>query len=506
VGAALAHQFRLVVAAEFLTELERTTREGALDPILALAKKLPRLPSVDSVERNRLAELIHQIVFLAPGHAEAKSVQALSDCQHLAHAALARAAGYVTSDGKVLAARVELRHKLGIDVTSLEEFVEILMEEQSIPDQLRLEGTDCTFSATPLIRIHAFLKSCGVPVKIIDEFPPEPANATLSQGVSISEGDDVVAIGVLKNPPTVDAPARALVHIRPDHVACDIFADKIIDSICREASRTTPVAIEMTCSPGQAVVRQAAILRGFLPTTDPTVFVKVAIGRPITMSNWDAVVQQTRRKTGLIIPDRDVGLNNVKEGVSIKRSDGTRAIVPLPILEEALAPTIISWPGRNGVIVPIARSYAADLLGTDSQFKLFGNPEASFATRRTYFCSPRVAGLLRPSTPILFYESVRSGGRGAIIAAARVVDASIERKEHVPAELLRRAVVDDPEQFSTSADVLAVVFDTVLCLPRPVPLAELRRLNAVGSANFQTSTVVDSAKLGAILDFGWSRA
>ena len=44
IKAALAHQIRLVVAPEFLVELERQTRGIEVDPILSLARQLPRLP------------------------------------------------------------------------------------------------------------------------------------------------------------------------------------------------------------------------------------------------------------------------------------------------------------------------------------------------------------------------------------------------------------------------------------------------------------------------------
>jgi hypothetical protein len=171
-----------------------------------------------------------------------------------------------------------------------------------------------------------------------------------------------------------------------------------------------------------------------------------------------------------------------------------------------LSPTILIWPGRDGVIVPITHNYANDLLGTDKQFPLFGSPEAAFVTRKTYFNSPRAASLLRPGLPILFYESVRSGGQGAIVAAARVIDATVVKKNQVPGDLLRRAVVEDLDGLSSSTDILATTFDNLLRFPKPVSLADLRTFGAVGAANFQTATPVTSANIGAIFDLGWVRA
>ena len=190
----------------------------------------------------------------------------------------------------------------------------------------------------------------------------------------------------------------------------------------------------------------------------------------------------------------------------VQGPDGKSVTVRLPALEDALSPTILVWPGREGVIVPIMRNFADDLLGTSDQFLLFGSPEAAFVTRRTYFNSPRAATLMRPGVPMLFYESIRSGGRGAIVAAARIVDATVMAKEQVPEELLRRAVVEDLEPLSASTDVLATSFDNLLRFPAPVPLKRLRVLGATGSANLRTATALTSAQLSAILEQGWLRA
>ena len=156
--------------------------------------------------------------------------------------------------------------------------------------------------------------------------------------------------------------------------------------------------------------------------------------------------------------------------------------------------------------MPIARHYADDLLGTSDQLPLFGSPEAAFMTRRTYFNTPRSAPLMRPGTPMLFYESRRSGGRGAIVAVARIVDATILPKQQVPDELVRRAVVEDLEPLSASSEILATSFDNLLRFPKVVFLDTLRALGATGASNLQTSTALSHQALAAILELGWTRA
>lgn len=503
IAAALGHQIRLAVAPEFIVELERTTKDDAVDPVLALARQLPRLPIDDREETDRLAHLVHTIVFVDPALSEAGSPQALSDARHLAQAAMARASGYVTSDRRMLEARNCLLQQIGIDVASLEEFDALLPIEASAQDNARLRDSDCTVRSVSVDAIREYLHSHHVAETFIAEFAPSSAALDPWRARAVMEAGEIVAVGIYCAPHRIDAPARIFVHVRSDHVACDTFADHLLDAQCEEACRSGPVTIELPCTPGQAVVRRAAGLRGFLPVSHADTLIKVALGRPVTDESWSAIARHTRRKTGLRLPEGGPTLEAVQSGLGVQSPDGKTITVRLSALEDALGPTILIWPGRDGAIVPIARNYADDLLGTSDQFPLFGSPEAAFLTRRTYFNSPRSAALLRSGRPILFYESLRSGGRGAIVAAARIVDATVVRKEQISEALLRRAVVEDVSTLSSSADVLATTFDSLLRFPRPVPLADLRALGAATGTNFRTATAVTGARLSAILERGW---
>jgi ribosomal protein S18 acetylase RimI-like enzyme/predicted nucleic acid-binding protein len=504
ITAALNHQIRLAVAPEFVVELERTTTRDAVDPVLALARQLPRLPIHDRGETDRLTELVHTIVFVTPALKEAGSPQALSDARHLAQAAMARASGYVTSDTPILNARDQLLQQVGIDVASLEEFIALLPIESSTQDNVHLKGTDCAVKAAPVDAVRRYLQDHRVAEAFIGEFASSSALLGPWRARAVTEAGEIVAVGVYCAPINVDSPARVFVHVRSDHVACDTFADYLLDAQCEEACHSGPVSIELPFIPGQSVVRRAAIMHGFLRAPHSDTLIKVALGRPVTGDSWQTIARHTRRKTGLRLPEAVPSSEAVQFGLEVQSPGGKMVRMRLPALEDALSPTILIWPGRDGVIVPIARGYANDLLGTSDQFPLFGSPEAAFLTRRTYFNSPRSAALLRPGLPILFYESVRSGGRGAIVAAARIVDAIVVRKDQISGGLLRQAVVEDFKPLSASADVLATTFDNLLRFPKPVSLAELRSLGAASSANLQTSTAVTAARLSAILERGWS--
>ena len=195
IGAALAHQIRLAVAPEFVTELERETRGEDIDPILKLARQLPRLPATDRNETDRLATLVHNIVFVATNSSSAGSVQALSDARHLAQAALARASGYVTSDGQLLDAREELLRQIGIDVASLDEFAALLPVALPAPDQTHLKGTDCATGSTSSEAVRKYLEGQHVAAPLVAEFSPATSGVNLWKALAVTESGDVVAVG-----------------------------------------------------------------------------------------------------------------------------------------------------------------------------------------------------------------------------------------------------------------------------------------------------------------------
>ncbi|MBR0746435.1 GNAT family N-acetyltransferase [Bradyrhizobium japonicum] len=500
-GAALAHRVRLAVAPEFIVELERTSHGQALDSTLQLARQLPRIPFAPKLDVDRVAAIIHKTVFEDTGLSQANSKQAISDARHLAEAALARASGYITSDTHLLNARETLLELVGLDVASLEEFMELLPVEDVKPGRDLLRGTQCEARSAASSEAKAYLVSQAVSESLVELFLPTRSTIRQVRVRAVFEGAEIVGVSLYLAPPTIDAAAKMLVHIRADHVSSETFAEHLLDELIREASNAGPVTIELQRIAGQTAVNQAAKLRGFLPATDPDALIKVALGRPLTPGTWLPLARQMKRRTGLSLPDN---LSYEATAVEVQTPDGASLAVKMPALEAALSPTIIAWPRRDGVIVPIAKSFADDLLGTADQYALFGRPSAAFVGLRIYFNSPKTSHLMRPGLPILFYESKRTGGRGAIVAAGLIVDTTVLPKEQVPVELLRRAVVDDLDPLTASSEVLATSFDNLIRFPNLVTFETLRAVGAAGTSNLRTATALPSALLAKILDLGWS--
>ena len=118
-------------------------------------------------------------------------------------------------------------------------------------------------------------------------------------------------------PNTVDAPARTLIHVRPDHVAADVFADHLLNLACCDAASGGPVTIELPNIPSQTNIRRLATLRGFLSLPSTDTLIKAAIGHPVTPTNWAVTSRQLRRKTALRLPEDPPNSTAVQDGLCV---------------------------------------------------------------------------------------------------------------------------------------------------------------------------------------------
>lgn len=498
-GAALAHDIRVAISDEFVSELRRNSVDKNNDPLLQMALNMPRLPVVDADQHAQLRDKVHDVVFVRPKQRGSGTAQAISDASHLSHAAIARATAFVTRDTALLRARDELLRDVGIDVISLSELVELLPVDQMPSVAASISGNGFKAEISSKEEATAYLREVGVPTTIQTSF----GTATEDHRIwKITEGQRTVAFGWLLVERALVPSGRLLVHVRPEHQNCALFSDYLLDVLIREACSGGPITLELSRVPGQATVHSVARGHGFIKGTNSQL-TKIALGKPLVAQNWITSTKELHRRTEFRLPtimpaNRDSAIAAFHREIDVQ--------IQPDELENLLSPTILVWPGRTGVIVPITKRYADELLGTSRQKRLsfIENMDASFLTKRAYVNSPRSAKLMHPDMPIIFYESKRDRqGIGAVIAVARIVDAVISKKRDLSLEDSRRLVVENVEDFSSSEDVLLTTFDNLMQLPKPVPVKRLRELEAVGRANLVSPVSLPSEKLAQILAEGW---
>ena len=504
-GEALGHTIRLAISDEFVSELRRTSNSPSADPILQMALQLPRLPKPDASALEQIADRIYDIVFVQRNAKGVGTDQARSDAKHLAHAAISRASAFITRDGSILNARNEILSTFGVDIATVEEVLDLLPEPFS-SSPVALHGEGFELSPADNTELSAYLTEMRVPTPIISEFIKPESSVEFIQREAIRCDGRIVAAGVIQIPKGVDHTARMIVHVRHEHHDAELFADHLLSMLIRTSSRSAPVAIELIHLAGQSVVNKLAAARGFQRHANSPTFSKIAVGRPCSVSTWPAVTQQVRRRTGLVLPDA-LPITSAGNEIDIRTPKGTTTRINATILEDLLSPTLLVWPGRDGVIVPITRAYADELLGTAIQPNLafIANRDAAFLSLRGYVNTPQAAKKMRVGAPIIFYESKRkNNGRGAAVAVARIVNSIVVPKSQLNPRSDKRLVIDNADGFSASGDVLLTTFDNLMAFPTSVAFDTLKRFDAVGPTNLVSAVSLSSEKIDSILTCGWS--
>lgn len=504
-GEALGHTMRLTVSDEFVSELRRTSKGLPNDLILQLALQLPRLPKPDSDALKRMAEEIHELIFVKPCRKDAGSVQARSDARHVVHAALSKASAFITRDGPILYARRDLLRDYGIDVATVAEVLELIPTDNFGSSSISLRGESFSAIGISPADFDQYCREVSIDRLACDDFCKSDVPGQAISRLALTIGARIVGVGALIVPRSVEPLARMLLHVRHEVRDAESFADYLIETLTRAASNRAASAIELLHISGQSIVNGLAIASGFHRRGGASSYTKIAIGRPLTAANWDSAVQHIRRRTNLVLPSDFSSLGSGVAEVTLPNT--TNAAITVDSLEGLLSPTLILWPGRAGVIVPIGRPYADQLLGTSDQPMLgfIANKDAAFLSRRGYVNSPRAAKLMRPGAPIIFYESKRSQrGRGVAVAVARIASSIVVAKAQLEPKSDRRLVIEDAEQFSATADVLLTTFDNLMPFPNPVPRKRLKELNAIGNANLQSAHLLTCEQITAVLTSAWT--
>lgn len=495
--AAFRHQIRLATSAEFVAELKRTSVGDSSDPVLALAKRIPILPNQDQQTLDGLLPLVTKAVFPERSNRNQLQRSDKSDVLHLVHAIAAGAAGYVTSDTKILSARDSLMNDHNLDVIGLAEFVDLL-ELPPANDTISVRGTQNFQIKTPSENeIVSFLSSEKIE---IHPFLPRNQFSAL-KAISISDHEAIIGVSLLAVAPRIEQPSRAIVCVKQEHPFSSTVSDFLISEINRQCSLTNACQILLLDIPTHSITTRLAIAHGFQRSSnDPTMLAKIAFGKPITTTSWTQARLAIERLSGLKLQQKCP--NYKSPALKLTTASGSETKLSLFELETVLSPTILALSNRDAVVVPITRNFASMLLGTDPQHSLLDVPEAMFLSRRTYFNSTRAARAMIRGAAIAFYESSDRSGQMAIVAVGRIVDVTSVPVTNVPEALGRGAVVENVGSLTSSSRVLATTFNNLIALKRPVPLKKLREIGCVPKTNFVSATSITASHLKAILDFG----
>lgn len=472
-----------------MRELERKSHDQDSDPVLSLARRIPALPAQTSLTIDALVPLVAKIVFperFAQNHLKMTDK---SDVLHLCHAISAGASGYITSDFKVLSARDDLMDQFKLDVIALSEFVDLIDWPAEIRAEPAKRAKSFRIERPTQNEIKEFLERERLS---IDAFMSD--NLRDVQMSSVRDDDGIIGVSLLRPAPAIDSASRIIIYVQQEHPFSSTIADFLLSEVVRRCVHSAPCRILMLDVSSQPITRRVALSQGFQPSDGSQTMTKVALGRPVNEERWGRTRLAVERLLGLELQKSSPRYNQPTIGI-IDPTTSVKTSVTLFELETLLSPTILALPQRQAVIVPITRAFAADLLGTDNQYTLLEVPEAQFLSRRTYFNVTRASRAMIRAAVIVFYESAKNKGRGAVVALGRILDVTSVSVDSVPELMQRGAVVEKPAILTKSSRLLATTFDNLIPLPRPIPMASLRQIGCVTRANFITATPISDVHL-----------
>lgn len=474
IKAAFHQSLAVMIADEFVKELERTSRGPGVDPVLDFALALPVLkrPPEDQVEN--LVSAIASKIFPARTREARLTPQDRSDLIHLATAIHHQAYGFVTSEKAITTNSRFLFDNYSIRVFDVAEFARLAEVGAVQTHGVNASVSDQTIRLWDLVdghpdQVEHFLAHNKADQELSDEFGRGSSALCDRRRVLITSDLDVVCLASWDSAAALKPVTKMRILADEEHPAAETVLGHLLREVCKSVSKAHPVQIEISAA-GSSVLLKAALSHGFEPeqSGDRLTLKKLALGGIISDSNWESIRELISTKAGLLFPETLPAYSHLEQELPYSSPQGDVATISLAEFESLFSPTLLMLKGRGAVIVPIRGRYSEHLLGTSPQLSLLPKQEASLLSERLYFSSTRNQRLLTPGTPIVFYESAKDKGRGAVIAMARAVQSTIALKREIPDTLLREGVLDREEIGKiedTEERVLVTRFDTVIEVP-----------------------------------------
>lgn len=489
---------RLAISDEIRAELDRTAQGGRTDPMEAYIRVFPSFPLVADADSDALIKELASLVF--PDRPLTDSAR--SDLRHLATAIQHDLAGFITSDEAVLRAASTINQRFGGQVVSPTVFradasaeTEGASFDVSAGDTLRLT----TVAAEEERSIRELLFRLGLSGSAIATVwcPPDPQ---IASRVAIWSGSRVIGyVSWTSGLPASEA-ASARIGVDESHPQALAAGRVLLMYLLDQIAASGPQHVVLQLPAHQNVVRELAFGLGFRGTPGDAQLSKLVLGKVFTRASWRKYQEVLVGKGGPRLPDAIPDFRSYDQQIPILTPNGNQAYVSLDLLETLLSPALFCLPGRPAVITPIQRRFSEALLGHSKQVPLLPRGTASTYQERHYLGSPRTLDCFRKGTLMLFYESTKHGGRGELVALARVRQAYLRPAEELVSELEQSVLSESGlAEIGTSDEKTVTVFDNIFHLPNCVPLSSLQRIGCGRPNDLITTHPITDAQLQEIL-------
>jgi GNAT superfamily N-acetyltransferase len=490
---------RLAISNEIREELKRTAHPGRTDPMAAYISIFPSFPLADDEKSRDLLTDLAALVF--PGRALVDKEK--SDLRHLATAVAHNLAGFITNDGAVLTASSAIQARYGLRIIS--------------PAAFKVDGSprahsqfDVSKDATLELksvradeesRIRAFLSKLNLSGSAISSaWMPAGAQGRVASCLGVWRAD--IPVGYLTWTTNLPGSDTTVARIAVDEATTEApSASRILlMHLLEQAVPAAPLNIRLEMPAHQSILREVAARLGFRGSLGGQQLTKLILGRVVTPQTWNTVRDELASKGGIKLPANIPSFRNIDQQMQVLTPSGNQVHVDLDSLETLLSPTLFCLPGRPAVITPVQRRFSEALLGHSNQRTLLPRGTASTYQERHYLSNPRTLESFRRGTLILFYESARQGGRGELVAIARVRQAYLRPESDLVGDLKQSVLTETSLRDIGSSEIKTVtVFDNIFHLPRGVPLTKLERLGCGRPNDLISTNSITDAQLQNIL-------
>ncbi|WP_412525055.1 GNAT family N-acetyltransferase [Burkholderia lata] len=500
---------RLALSEEIGAELTRTATTGRTDPMQAYARILPTFACPGPDEWTSISDELAPMVFPDRQRAGELTANDVSDLRHLATAIHHQLAGLVTNDSSILQVSGLLKQRYGIDVISPAAFKNVtsVMADDEVYETAS-SGTLslATVTVADGAAVRQLLSKVGISSSdAIGKWAADDAGGgACIRWAAWSDRELVGYLVWLGGVP--GAPLTIRMVIDESHSHAPNAARALLNQLFEQALGGGTAQIRLEFPAHQAGVREVAGAHGFGGVLEQAALQKIALGRVVTAKNWSRCRRDLATVGRLKLPDVVPTFASVDQQIKVLRPDGNAVHVSLSVLETLLAPALFCLPMRPAVITPVRRDFAEHLLEHLPQRSLLPHARAALYRERHYLSDKRTLKHFQRGSLVLFYESAKHHGLGAIVAIARVQQAYLKSQEAMERTDLDPSVLDDAalEAIGRSQVKTVTVFDNLIKFPRPVSLEALRVLGCGNAANLMTTRPINDLQLQEILARGFA--
>jgi GNAT superfamily N-acetyltransferase len=493
---------RLAISNEIREELKRTVHQGKTDPMEAYIGIFPSFPLMKANDADRLLEDLALLIFPAKSEKTPLNPNDKSDLRHVATAIQHNLAGFITNDGAILAAASQIEAKYGVEVVS--------------PAAFKLDGAsvqNCAFEtpgdSTLALRevaaedetaVHALLSGLKLSGSTIAAgWLPKETQGRIAMRCAVWEGMAIVGYSTwsARDASGVMTARVAIDETNPQALA---VARILLIYLLEQLTPHGPRQVRLELPFHQSHARELAAGFGFRGTPDQHCLTKFILGRVLTCESW-STHQNELAKGGIKLPINIPAYRSADQHIQILTPDGNQTYQTLDVLESLLSPALFCLPGRPAVITPIQRNFSEPLLGHSKQESLLPLNAVSLFHDRHDISDYRTLQHFKRGALILFYESTRQNGRGAVVAIARVRQAYLKPLEIIDTQDLERSVLTATNLTNIGKSNMKTVsvFDNVFALPKPVSLKSLKRIGCGRPHDLISTRPITDAQLQDIL-------